>query len=128
MRQNRTVQRDLYNFRFGAKYRSPVTGIIYNNEMDDFSKPGEPDKFGVGPSPSNFVKPGKRPQSSISPVVFTDKDGAVQLVAGASGGKRITTAIALVREGHSSRVSREFVINFYPVHFNFRLPGLSKLF
>ncbi|XP_048589503.1 glutathione hydrolase 1 proenzyme isoform X2 [Nematostella vectensis] len=83
------------NWRFGAKYRSPATGIIYNNQMDDFSTPGQPNGFGVAPSPSNYIRPGKRPMSSISPVIFT-KNGTVYLIAGASGGTRITTATALV--------------------------------
>jgi gamma-glutamyltranspeptidase/glutathione hydrolase/leukotriene-C4 hydrolase len=83
--------------RFGAKYRSPVTGIIYNNEMDDFSTPGKPNGFGVKPSPSNYIKAGKRPMSSISPVIFVRRnDSVVKLIAGASGGTRITTATSLV--------------------------------
>ena len=82
---------------FGCKFRSTETGIVYNNEMADFSSPGQPNPDGIKPSKSNFIVPGKRPQSSISPVIFTDKHGTVRIVAGASGGPLITTATSLVR-------------------------------
>lgn len=83
------------NFRFGAKYRSLVTGIIYNNEMDDFSSPNSFNYFGLQPSKSNYIAPFKRPMSSMSPVIFADNNGNVRLIAGASGGTRIITATIL---------------------------------
>ena len=83
-------------YSFGCKYRSKVTGIIYNNEMADFSTPGQFNPDGIEPSKSNFIEAGKRPQSSMSPVIFTDKNGRVKLVAGASGGPLIITAVSLV--------------------------------
>ena len=83
-------------FRFGGKFSSNTTGIIYNNHMDDFSTPGLVNLYGVQPSPSNFIEPGKRPMSSITPLIFVDKNGNVIWVAGASGGTRITTGTALV--------------------------------
>ena len=82
--------------RFGSKYRSNVTGIIYNDEMDDFDIPGHNIVDGISPSPFNFPGPNKRPFSSISPAILTNDNGDVQLVIGASGGKRITTAVSLV--------------------------------
>lgn len=82
---------------FGARYRSTRTGIIYNNEMDDFSTPGLLNAYGVYPSESNMIYPGKRPQSSTAPSIFLDGDGVARLVIGASGGTKITTAISLVR-------------------------------
>lgn len=84
------------NLFFGSRYRSTRTGIIYNNEMDDFSTPGKKNAYGVEPSESNMIVPGKRPQSSTAPSLFLDKNGTARLVIGASGGTKITTAISLV--------------------------------
>lgn len=65
--------------------------------MADFSTPDQlnPDDF--KPSKSDFIKPGKRPNSSVSPIIFTDASGRVRLVAGASGGPLITSAVSIVR-------------------------------
>lgn len=84
-------------YRFGSKYRSHRTGIIYNNEMDDFSTPGKKNSFGIEPSRSNYIAPRKRPMSSMSPSIFVDSKGVPRLAVGASGGSRIISAISLVR-------------------------------
>ena len=85
------------NLEFGSKIMDPVTGIILNNEMDDFSIPGAPNQFSLPPSPSNYPEPGKRPVSSSTPVIF-EKSGRVVMIAGGTGGSRIisSTIIALV--------------------------------
>ena len=86
----------MYLNRFGCKFRSNLTGIIYNNQMADFDNPNDTEIDGVFPSEVNFPEPRKRPFSSMSAAILTDNKGDVQLVIGASGGKRITTAVSLV--------------------------------
>eukprot|EP00096_Caligus_rogercresseyi_P005675 TRINITY_DN21648_c0_g1_i1.p1 TRINITY_DN21648_c0_g1~~TRINITY_DN21648_c0_g1_i1.p1 ORF type:complete len:484 (+),score=97.30 TRINITY_DN21648_c0_g1_i1:63-1454(+) len=82
------------NTHFGSKFVGPETGIIYNNEMDDFSSPNITNYFGLPPSPNNFIRPKKRPVSSMSPSIFVDKNGSVVLSIGAAGGSRITSSTA----------------------------------
>ncbi|KAJ8659965.1 gamma-glutamyltransferase [Lichtheimia ornata] len=79
------------NLLFGARFMDPVTGVILNDEMDDFSIPGKPNAFGLYPSEYNYVAPGKRPLSSITPVII-ESDGKFELAVGGSGGSLIPTA------------------------------------
>ena len=64
--------------------------------MDDFSTPNKTNYYGLSPSSSNFIKPLKRPMSSMSPLIVTDDKGDVVLTTGAAGGSRIISAVAQV--------------------------------
>lgn len=63
------------NYLMGAFWRSKSTGIIMNNEMDDFSTPGFVNIYGIPASPANFIQPGKNPLSSMSPSIQIDDKG-----------------------------------------------------
>ena len=81
---------------FGAFYVGEQTGIIYNNQMDDFSTPGVVNNYNLQPSKANFIEPGKRPLSSMSPLIILNEKNEPRLVIGASGGSKIITAVAQV--------------------------------
>lgn len=78
------------NLEFGSVVRVPGFGFILNNQMDDFTtRPGEPNAFGLIQSAQNAPAPGKRPLSSMTPIIILDSSRKVELIAGASGGPRI---------------------------------------
>jgi gamma-glutamyltranspeptidase/glutathione hydrolase len=78
---------------FGAKVTAASTGVLLNNEMDDFtSKVGVPNLYGLVQGEANAIAPGKRPLSSMSPTIVT-KDGKPVMVVGTPGGSRIITAV-----------------------------------
>ncbi|TKA43063.1 hypothetical protein B0A54_06011 [Friedmanniomyces endolithicus] len=80
------------NLLFGSQIMVPETGVILNNEMNDFSIPGASNAFGYIPSPSNYIVPGKRPLSSITPTIVEHANGTLYFAVAAAGGSRIITA------------------------------------
>ncbi|KAM0789373.1 hypothetical protein ACM66B_000203 [Microbotryomycetes sp. NB124-2] len=85
------------NLIFGSRVLDRNTGVILNDEMDDFSVPGVPNAFGLRPSPFNYPEGGKRPASSTSAMIMESNDGQDVLVAaGGSGGSRIFGSVAQV--------------------------------
>jgi len=82
------------NLSFGTGFVIPGTGILVNNEMDDFSiKPGEPNVYGLIGFEANAIEPGKRPLSSMSPA-FIETDERIGIL-GTPGGSRIISMVLL---------------------------------
>ena len=78
---------------FGAKVTAARTGVLLNNEMDDFTaKVGVPNLYGLVQGEANAIAPGMRPLSSMSPTIVS-KDGKPVFVVGTPGGSRIITAV-----------------------------------
>lgn len=84
------------NTIFGSRVMVPETGVILNNEMNDFSTPGSTNAFGYEPSEANYITPGKRPLSSISPTIVEYPGGGLFFISGSAGGSRIITATAQI--------------------------------
>ncbi len=80
------------NLEFGAQLVAGRTGVLLNDEMDDFSlAPGVPDAFGLVAGSANQLAPGKRPLSSMSPTIVVGDHG-VEMVLGAAGGPMIISS------------------------------------
>ncbi len=99
------------NLLYGSLLVVPETGLVLNNEMHDFSIPGRHNEFGYEPSPANYIRGGKRPLSSITPVIVelpgtsssadpgsVNSTGVSKLfaVVGAAGGSRIISSTTQV--------------------------------
>jgi gamma-glutamyltranspeptidase/glutathione hydrolase len=83
------------NTTFGSKVVVPGTGIVLNNEMDDFSiQPGVANYFGLVGAEANAVAPGKRPLSSMSPTIVLTNDTPI-IALGAAGGPTIISQVVL---------------------------------
>ncbi|XP_020191131.1 glutathione hydrolase 3 [Aegilops tauschii subsp. strangulata] len=106
--RNAVAMTTTVNYYFGAHVLSPSTGIVLNNEMDDFSVPSSnPTPDQLPPAPANFIAPGKRPLSSMTPAIIL-KDRQLAGVVGASGGTNIITAVTQVFLNH-------FVVGMSPL-------------
>jgi gamma-glutamyltranspeptidase / glutathione hydrolase len=83
------------NTSFGSKVVIPGTGVLMNNQMDDFAaKPGEPNFFGLTGSAANAIMPGKRPLTSMSPT-FVFENNLPIMAVGAAGGPTIINQVVL---------------------------------
>jgi len=91
---NRVAATLSINTPFGCGVVPPGTGVVLNNEMDDFSiKPGVPNTYGLVGEDANAVTPGKRPLSSMTPTFLESDDAVVAL--GTPGGSRIISMVLL---------------------------------
>jgi len=84
------------NGAFGARVVAAGTGVLLNNEMDDFTvKEGVPNLYALVQGTANAIAPGKRPLSSMSPTIIS-RDGKLVMVVGTPGGSRIISAVVEV--------------------------------
>jgi gamma-glutamyltranspeptidase/glutathione hydrolase len=84
------------NGGYGSGVTVPGLGFLMNNEMDDFTvKPGAPNMFGLIEGEANAIRPGKRPNSSMTPTIVL-RNNQLFLVMGAPGGSRIPTGVLQV--------------------------------
>ncbi len=82
------------NLPYGSAFAAPGTGVLLNNEMDDFSaKAAEPNAFGLIGFEANAIEPGKRMLSSMSPTIITGPERVA--ILGTPGGSRIITMVVL---------------------------------
>ena len=103
------------NYPFGSGYVIPGTGILLNNEMDDFSaRPGSPNVYGLVGAEANAIAPGKRPLSSMSPT-FLDHDDRL-VILGTPGGSRIITMVLLGSLEAMRGASAEDVVTLPRLH------------
>ncbi|CAL8115602.1 unnamed protein product [Orchesella dallaii] len=81
------------NLAFGAGFMGDATGIIFNNELNDFSLGTTEDKFGLPGNPDNKIEAGKRPASSMAPLIFVNNNNRPVFATGGSGGLHILPAV-----------------------------------
>jgi len=107
---NRVAATLSINYPFGSGFMVPGTGVLLNDEMDDFSaKPGEPNVYGLVGAEANAVGAGRRPLSSMTPT-FLEQGGDVAII-GTPGGSRIITMmlLAALEFAHGSRDPLDWV-------------------
>ncbi len=91
---NRVAATLSINLPFGSGFVPEGTGVLLNNEMDDFAiKPGEPNAYGLVGAEANAIQPGKRPLSSMTPTFVESPDRVA--ILGTPGGSRIITMVLL---------------------------------
>ena len=131
--RNMVSQTYTLNFSFGNGIVAAGTGILLNNEMDDFSaKPGSPDAYGLLGGDANAIQAGKRPLSSMTPTIIL-KDGEPYFATGTPGGSRIITTVLQIimnvidhemnvaEATHATRVHHQW----YPEHLFIENRGIS---
>lgn len=105
------------NFSYGLGLVADGTGVLLNNELDDFAaKAGAANAFGLVQGAANLPAPGKRPLSSMTPTIVL-KDGRVELVTGSPGGSRIiSTTLQTIVNGLDHRMNIAEAVAFPRIH------------
>lgn len=113
------------NYPFGSCFVPPGTGVLLNDEMDDFSiKPGEPNVYGLVGNQANAIAPGKRMLSSMSPTFLETSDRIAAL--GSPGGSRIITMVLLGALEFEANKTADQIVNLPRFHHQY-LPDAIQL-
>jgi gamma-glutamyltranspeptidase/glutathione hydrolase len=121
---NRVGGTQSINFWFGSGVMPADTGVILNNEMDDFSaRPGVPDGFGLVSSDANAIAPGKRMVSSMTPTFVENERGVA--VLGSPGGSRIITTVLTGLLAYLDGASAETMVSKPRFHHQYRPDHIS---
>ncbi len=116
---NRVAATLSVNYPFGSGFVAPGTGVLLNDEMDDFSaKPGVPNVYGLVGGEANAIEPGKRMLSSMTPA-FLEKDGRVAAI-GTPGGSRIITMVFLGARAFFEGAGAQAIVERPRFHHQFR--------
>jgi gamma-glutamyltranspeptidase/glutathione hydrolase len=112
---------------FGAKVVATGTGVLMNDEMDDFTpNPGATNTYGFVEADANAIAPGKTPRSSMSPTIIT-KDGKPVLILGTPGGSRIITAVLqTILNAVDFRMNIQEAVDAPRIHHQW-LPDVTKI-
>lgn len=121
--RNAVSMTNTVNSYFGAQMLSPSTGIVLNNEMDDFSIPINVSEGVAPPAPANFIRPGKRPLSSMAPAIIL-KDEQLKAVVGASGGAMIIAGTTEVFLNHFGKGMDPFSSVMAPRFYHQLIPNI----
>jgi gamma-glutamyltranspeptidase/glutathione hydrolase len=115
---NRVAATLSINYPFGACFVPPGTGVLLNDEMDDFSaKPGVANAYGLVGAEANAIAPGKRPLSSMSPTFIESENGLA--ILGTPGGSRIITMVLLGILNYIDGMSAEQIVSAARFHHQF---------
>ena len=125
---NAVASTQTINTGLGSCFVAGNTGVILNNEMNDFTaKANVPNEFGLIQSEGNLPEPGKRPLSSMTPTIVLDADGKVWAVIGTPGGaKIITTVLQLLSNLVDYEMSAEDAVQRPRIHHQW-LPDVLQL-
>ncbi|MGB5708227.1 MAG: gamma-glutamyltransferase [Arenicellales bacterium] len=112
---NRVAATLSINYPFGSAFVAPGTGVLLNDEMDDFSaKPGVPNVYGLVGAEANAIEPGKRMLSSMSPTFLETEDRIA--VLGTPGGSRIISMVLLASLAFNQGASAEEIVSTTRIH------------
>ncbi len=114
------------NYPFGSCFVPPGTGVLLNDEMDDFSaKPGVPNVYGLVGNQNNGIAPGKRMLSSMSPTIIENVNNGDYAVIGTPGGSRIISMVLRGILGFVQGMEAENIVNMPRYHHQY-LPDVIQ--